>query len=283
VWITKRPGQTIVQTWHGTPLKRIGFDFDNDWFADTDYLKALEREGEQWRLLLSPNRFSTPIFERAFHYRGEILESGYPRNDVLLAEDREVLAQRVREHLGLPEGKKVVLYAPTFREDRRRPQDGYQMDLRLDLAAAQAALGEDQVLLVRSHELMCGQIPGAGNGYLWDVGTYPDTAELLLIADVLVTDYSSVMFDFANTGRPMLFFTHDLAHYRDNLRGFTFDFETEAPGPLLTTSDRLIDALGKVDTVTAEHADRYAAFRMRFCDLEDGQASARVVDALLKD
>ncbi|MGK4581219.1 bifunctional glycosyltransferase/CDP-glycerol:glycerophosphate glycerophosphotransferase [Kitasatospora sp. HPMI-4] len=279
----RRPGQVVLQTWHGTPLKRIGHDFEKVWFTDAQYLRHLEHEVPQWSLLVAANRWSAPVLRRAFRYQGEILESGYPHNDLLFASDREKTAERVRERLGLPEGKKVVLYAPTFREDRRRPQDGYQLDLRLDLAAAQAALGEDQVLLVRSHEVMCGQIPGAGNGYLWDVGTYPDTAELLLIADVLVTDYSSVMFDFANTGRPMLFFTHDLAHYRDNLRGFTFDFETEAPGPLLTTSDRLIEALAKVDTVTAEHADRYAAFRERFCDLEDGQASARVVDALLKD
>src|SRR5262249_17961035 len=152
-------------------------------------------------------------------------ETGYPRNDVLFAADREKTAERVRERLGLPEGKKVVLYAPTFREDRKRPQEGYQLDLRPDLAAMKDALGEDQVLLVRGHELMCGQVPSAGNGYVWDVGTYPDVADLLLVADVLVTDYSAVMFDFANTGRPMLFFTYDLEHYRDNLRGFTFDFE----------------------------------------------------------
>ncbi|MGE7432436.1 bifunctional glycosyltransferase/CDP-glycerol:glycerophosphate glycerophosphotransferase [Kitasatospora sp. NPDC001175] len=279
----RRPGQVVLQTWHGTPLKRIGHDFEKVWFTDAQYLRHLEHEVPQWSLLVAANRWSAPVLRRAFRYQGEILESGYPRNDLLFASDREKTAERVRERLGLPEGRKVVLYAPTFREDRRRPQGGYQLDLRLDLAAAQAALGEDQVLLVRGHEVMCGQIPGAGNGYLWDVGTYPDMAELLLIADVLVTDYSSAMFDFANTGRPMLFFTHDLAHYRDNLRGFSFDFEAEAPGPLLATSGQLIDALGRVDALAAEHADRYAAFRERYCDLDDGQASARVVDALLEN
>ncbi|GAA0692531.1 hypothetical protein GCM10010193_53840 [Kitasatospora atroaurantiaca] len=277
----RRPGQVVLQTWHGTPLKRIGHDFEKVWFTDAEYLKHLDREVPQWSLLVSGNRFSTPVLRRAFRYQGEILESGYPRNDVLFAADREKTAEQVRERLGLPEGKKVVLYAPTFREDRRRPQDGYQLDLRLDLAAAQAALGEDQVLLVRGHEVMCGQIPGAGNGYIWDVGTYPDMADLLLIADVLVTDYSSSMFDFANTGRPMLFFTYDLEHYRDNLRGFTFDFESEAPGPLLGSSEELVGALGRVDELAAEYEDKYTAFREAYCDLDDGQASARVVDALL--
>ncbi|WP_354640951.1 bifunctional glycosyltransferase/CDP-glycerol:glycerophosphate glycerophosphotransferase [Kitasatospora camelliae] len=281
-FFTSRPGQVVVQTWHGTPLKRIGHDFEKVWFTDAEYLKLLDREVPHWTMLVSPNRVSTPVLKRAFKFKGEILETGYPRNDLLFAADREKTAERVRERLGLPEGKKVVLYAPTFREDRRRPQDGYQLDLRIDLDAARAALGEDQVLLVRGHELVCGQVPGAGDGYVWDVTSYPDAAELLLVADVLVTDYSSVMFDFANTGRPMLFFSYDLEHYRDNLRGFTFDFEGQAPGPLLSTSQALVEALGKVDEVAAEYVEKYQAFREVYCDLEDGQATGRVVDAMLK-
>ncbi|MCU7824393.1 bifunctional glycosyltransferase family 2 protein/CDP-glycerol:glycerophosphate glycerophosphotransferase [Kitasatospora sp. DSM 101779] len=277
----RRPGQTVLQTWQGTPLKRIGLDFEKVWFTDAEYLKHLRREVPHWSLLVSGNGFSTPVLRRAFDYEGEILEAGNPRSDVLLAADREKTAELVRTRLGLPDGKKVVLYAPTFREDMRRPQDGYQLDLRIDLAAARAALGDDQVLLVRRHPLMCGQVPGAGDGFVWDVSTYPDTAELLLAADVLVTDYSSVMFDFAVTGRPMLFFTHDLEHYRDNLRGFSFDFEATAPGPLLATSEALVEALGRTEEVAEEYADRYAAFREAYCHLDDGRASARVVDGLL--
>ncbi|MEU9127369.1 bifunctional glycosyltransferase family 2 protein/CDP-glycerol:glycerophosphate glycerophosphotransferase [Kitasatospora sp. NPDC048540] len=280
-FFTRRPGQVVLQTWHGTPLKRVGHDFEKVWFTDSEYLEHLEAEVPQWSMLVSASRWATPVLRRAFKFEGEVLESGYPRNDLLFASDREKTAERVRERLGLPEGKKVVLYAPTFREDRRRPQDGYQLDLRIDLAAARAALAEDQVLLVRGHELTCGQVPGAGDGYVWDVGSYPDMAELLLIADVLVTDYSSSMFDFANTGRPMLFFTYDLEHYRDNLRGFSFDFEAQAPGPLLGTSEELVAALRDVDAAVAGHRDRYEAFREAYCDLDDGQASARVVDALL--
>ncbi|MFE4519045.1 CDP-glycerol glycerophosphotransferase family protein [Kitasatospora sp. NPDC056783] len=281
-FFVRRPGQVVVQTWHGTPLKQIGFDFEKVWFTDTGYLKGLAREVPNWNLLVAGNRWSAPVLRRAFDFKGEILESGSPRNDLLFATDREKTAEQVRERLGLPEGKKVVLYAPTWREDRRRPQDGYQIDLRIDLAAARAALGDDQVLLVRRHELMCGQIPGAGNGYIWDVGSYPDMAELLLIADVLVTDYSASVFDFASTGKPMLFFTYDLEHYRDNLRGFSLNFEAEAPGPLLATSEALVGALGRVDEVAAEYADRAAAFREAYCDLDDGKAAGRVVDAMLR-
>ncbi|MGW4652109.1 bifunctional glycosyltransferase/CDP-glycerol:glycerophosphate glycerophosphotransferase [Kitasatospora sp. NPDC004289] len=281
-FFVRRPGQVVLQTWQGTPVKRIGHDFEKVWFTDANYLKELDRDVAQWSMLVSPNTFSTGVMRRAFRFQGPILETGYPRNDVLLSSDREKTAERVRERLGLPEGKKVVLYAPTFREDRRRPQGGYQPDLRVDLDAARAALGEDQVLLVRTHAVMCGQVPSAGNGYVWDVSTYPDTADLLLIADVLVTDYSSATVDFVNTGRPVLFFTHDLEHYRDNLRGFSFDFEAEAPGPLLATSEALVEALGRVDAVAAEYADAYATFKQKYCDLDDGKAAARVVDALLK-
>lgn len=105
--------------------------------------------------------------------------------------------------------------------------------------------------------------------------------DLLLIADALVTDYSASIFDFVNTGRPVLFFTYDLEHYRDNLCGFTFDFEQEAPGPLLATSQELVKALGELDKVTADHREAYAKFRSNYCDLDDGHAAARVVDGLL--
>jgi CDP-glycerol glycerophosphotransferase len=106
-------------------------------------------------------------------------------------------------------------------------------------------------------------------------------ADLLLIADVLITDYSSAMFDFAVTGRPMLFFTYDLERYRDRLRGFYFDFEAEAPGPLLRTSDDVIDALRSLEDVNRGYRAAYDAFAARFCGLDDGRAAARAVDWLL--
>ncbi|MFK4071083.1 CDP-glycerol glycerophosphotransferase family protein [Streptomyces sp. NPDC029674] len=284
-WLERREGQQIIQTWHGTPLKRIGFDFDNDHFASTQYLMDLDRERHQWTMLLSPNRFSTPIMRSAFRFGGdvdgELLEAGYPRNDVLLAPDRAERAEKVRRVLGLPEGKKVVLYAPTWREDKQRHRGGFLLDLRIDLEKARHELGDDHVLLVRPHAHIVEPVPGAGDGFVWDVASYPDIMDLLLIADVLVTDYSSVMFDFAVTGRPMLFFTYDLGHYRDRLRGFYFDFEKRAPGPLLPTSDELIAALRDLDAVSEPYAAAYDEFRAEFCDLDDGGASRRVVDRML--
>ncbi|MEV6298138.1 CDP-glycerol glycerophosphotransferase family protein [Actinoplanes sp. NPDC051861] len=282
-WFERREGQVVIQTWHGTPLKRIGFDIEDLQFADKQYFEKLEEEAQNWSHLVSPNRFSTPILKRAFRFKGEMLEIGYPRNDVLFAEGekRDAVIADVRSRIGLPEGKKVVLYAPTWRDDEYYTGGQYKITMMLDLDAARERLGDDHVLLIRRHPNVVDEIRGAGNGFVYDVSTYPDMADLLAITDVLITDYSSVMFDFASTGRPMLFFTYDLENYRDNLRGFYFDFEAEAPGPLLATSDEVIDAIRDADQVRGQYATQYKAFTERASDLDDGHAAARLVDAML--
>jgi len=277
----KRDGQFYVQTWHGTPLKKIGFDIANPQFiSGTAYFDHLARDIAQWDLLLSPNPFSTSVMRGAFRYEGEIGEYGYPRNDLLCRSGAAETAARVRDRLGLPDGKRVVLYAPTWRDNQvyangRR----YRFDMRLDLERAWAELGEDHVFLIRGHHHMADDVPaGMRPGFAVNVTAYPDITELYLVSDLLVTDYSSTMFDFAVTGRPMVFFTYDLADYRDNLRGFYFDFEAEAPGPLLATSDEVIAAVRDADSVAASYRDAYERFAARFAPLDDGKAGARVCD-----
>ncbi|MFJ9621488.1 CDP-glycerol glycerophosphotransferase family protein [Streptomyces sp. NPDC101181] len=279
-WFERADGQCVVQTWHGTPLKRIGRDLAGTPHADAAYMASLERRSAQWSVLVSPNSFSTPVLRRAFGYTGEVLECGYPRNDLLFAADRAKVAAAVRERLAIPEGRRVVLYAPTWREDQPRQGGRYGLDLQLDLERAREAIGEDSVLLVRRHYLVGGSVPDTD--FVRDVSRHPDTTELLLISDVLVTDYSSIMFDFAQTGRPMLFHTYDLAHYRDTLRGFCFDFERRAPGPLIPDSAGVVAALRDPEAATAGHREAYGQFREAFCDLDDGTAAARVVDRMLK-
>ena len=154
--------------------------------------------------------------------------------------------------------------------------------MKLDLERMYRRFRDDSVLLIRGHQLVAGSVDTSMfGGFARNVSHYPDISDLYLVADVLLTDYSSVMFDFVNTGRPMLFFTHDLEAYRDDLRGFYFDFEAEAPGPLLTHTTEVVDALADLDRVTAEHTGRYDAFRERFASLEDGRAAARFVDRFL--
>ena len=177
----------------------------------------------------------------------------------------------------------MILYAPTWRDDAPPQYNGYRFSLKLDLDAVARSLGEDHVVLLRMHSnIRDGWGARPASGSVLDVTAYPDLAELLLITDVLITDYSSVMFDFAVTGRPMLFFTYDLEHYRDRLRGFYLDFETEAPGPLLATTAELIAAVRDIGQVAESYQQAQAAFAARFCPLDDGHAAARVVDRLLQ-
>jgi len=292
-WFERRPGQVVVQTWHGTPLGRFGTGLTDTLYADHQHLATLAHRSAQWSVLVSPSRFATPLLRRSLAYEGEVLEAGSPANDVLCAPDREKAAEEIRRTLGVPEDHRVVLYAPTYRDHLAHPPSAsrdapdrtapgpYRWDPALDPHALARSLGPGHTVLVRRHPRVTGGVRN-GPGVL-DVSGHPSAAGLLLIADVLVTDYAGLMFDFALTGRPMLFHTYDLEHYRDTVRGFCLDFETRAPGPLLVTTDEVAQALHGLGAVAARHADAYESFRRDYCDLDDGGAAGRVADRLLAD
>jgi CDP-glycerol glycerophosphotransferase len=169
-WLQTPTEQVVVQTWHGAPFKKIGFDNERGERASSPgYLDALRRESARWNFLLSPNPPSTPILRRAFDYDGAMLETGYPRCDMFFRPDRDAMAARVRERLGLPEGKTVVLYAPTMRDDHRYAGNRFTLDLRLDLDKARAALGDDHVLLVRRHAKVVDTVTTADGEFARDV------------------------------------------------------------------------------------------------------------------
>ncbi len=279
----KREGQIYLQTWHGTPLKKIGFDIGRPQFASgTAYFDHLADDVTKWDLLLSQNPFSTPILRSAFRFDGEICEYGYPRND-LLSRSEPLLAGQVRRRLGIPDGKRVVMYAPTWRDNQFYASGRYRFDLRLDLERAWEVLGPDHVILIRGHHHLANDVQAGGRrDFALNVTGYPDISELFLITDVLITDYSSVMFDFAVTGRPMLFFTYDLEQYRDQLRGFYFDFEAEAPGPLLASSEEVLAAVKDTGPMATRYGPGYQAFAAKYCPLDDGKAGARVCDRLIQ-
>jgi CDP-glycerol glycerophosphotransferase len=150
----------------------------------------------------------------------------------------------------------------------------------IDLAAFTERLGADHVLLTRLHSMVAGRIAIPPGTAVVDVSDRAESAELYLAADMLVTDYSSAMFDFAVTGKPMVFYTYDLEHYRDDVRGFYFDLAEVAPGPLVVTSEELVEAIADSDVAASHLADRYAQFQRTFCSLEDGHATDRVLDLL---
>ena len=197
---SKGPRTLYLQIWHGSPLKRVHRDI---LWSPPGLLDRLQRDVDRWDVLVSPNGASTPRLRQAFRYGGEVLEIGYPRNDVLSAPDREERRARVRRRLGIPDGATAVLYTPTFRDDAVFADRSFELGLDVDAFAA--ALGADHVLLLRLHYMVTEALPPPRHPSLRDVSLHPDVSELYLAADVLVTDYSSTMFDFAVTGRPVAF------------------------------------------------------------------------------
>jgi CDP-glycerol glycerophosphotransferase len=272
-YFRKRSGQTYIQTWHGTPLKRLGRDIV-DVVPTGSYLKMMDREASYWDYLVSPNPYCTEILGKTFGYSGRILETGYPRNDVLISgKDKRDL---VRKSLGiLDPNRLVVLYAPTWRDSKRTATGNWKPVNFLG-----DSLGPNITLLFRGHtNTHSAHNNSVAKGAI-DVTEYKNVAELYLAADVLVTDYSSSMFDFSVTGKPMIFLAPDFDDYVAK-RGFYFDFEQFAPGPILRDTSFLRKSLESIDSQKGEYAQRYLAWQMKFNKLEDGLASKRVVDATL--
>jgi CDP-glycerol glycerophosphotransferase (TagB/SpsB family) len=272
----KKAGATYLQTWHGTMLKRIHNDV---LWAPEGRLAYLEHDIARWDLLLSPNAVSTDRLRKAFGYTGPIHETGLPRNDVLSSPRAGEIRAAVRAELGIADGQTAVLYTPTWRDDlvfqKTGPRD---FDFPVDLDDFTARLGSDHVLLLRLHNMVMDRLEITEGSVVRDVCGHPDISHLYLAADALITDYSSAMFDFAVTGKPIVFFVYDLAAYRDEVRGFYFDLDEVAPGPLCATGDEAIDALRDLDAVRASYAERYRSFQRRFCPFDDGGASQRVVE-----
>jgi CDP-glycerol glycerophosphotransferase len=277
-WFSRRPDQTCLQMWHGTPLRPLGSDAAEAQGPIRQREREWSKRGASWQYVASPNRFSTPILRRAYAVEGEMLEAGYPRTDVLAGADGLERGRALRERLHIPQDARVVLYAPTYRHNVVDGAGRYRFELRIDLARLRDALGPDTIVLVRKHPYVIDAVPVTGDPGVRDVSSYPDSTELMLAADVLVTDYSSMMFDFANTGRPILLFAYDLDAYQADLGGLYLDLAESAPGPLLRTFDDVVDALRDVEAIRAGYEQRYAGFVSTFCELDDGNASARVVE-----
>jgi CDP-glycerol glycerophosphotransferase len=273
----RKPETVYLQTWHGTPLKRLGYDIEVAG-PEADARDNLRREAEGWSVLLSANPFSSDILPRAFGYEGPVLEAGYPLADALrtpfadAAERAAALAA-----LDLPADRRYLLYAPTWRDDQPIGAWRFGFDLQLDLARISAALAPDQVLLLKTHHLVAARLdPAALPANVVDMSARDDATELCRVADVLITDYSSVFFDFAVTGRPILFFCYDLDHYAERIRGFYLDVPGDLPGPVSRNTEELIAHLRDLPALAATHAPRYAAFQARFCADHAG-ATARVI------
>lgn len=284
--IRPRKGQTYLQCWHGTPLKRLGFDITEEGNAMNSLAEIHRKyrlEGEKVDYFLSPSPFASECFRSAWQLerwgRGDVLlEAGYPRNDRLVnAGAKECRA--LRQKLGIPQGKRAVLYTPTFRDDQHVSGQGYDYRPAVDFGRLRAQLGEDYVILFRAHYLVASAFDfSAYPGFVLDVSQVEDINDLYLASDLMVTDYSSTMFDYANLRRPILFYMYDLEQYRDRLRGFYFDLN-QLPGHILTREAELAPAIRETEGFV--WTEEWEAFRQRFAPLDDGQAARRVAETVI--
>lgn len=286
LWIPKPKHTTYLQTWHGTPLKRLAADMEEVHMPGTNTVKYKQnfiKEASKWDYLVSPNAYSSEIFERAFQFNEVMVETGYPRNDFLVNENNKETIHKIKEAASLPLDKKIILYAPTWRDNQFYEKGKYKFDLQMDLELMKEELGKEYIIVLRLHYLVAENLDLTGyEGFVYDFSYHEDIRELYLIADMLITDYSSVFFDYANLKRPMLFFVYDIEDYRDNLRGFYFDFEKKAPGPLVMNTQELICEIKNIDELGFAPLETTKAFYNKFCYLEDGNASKRVVERVFE-
>ncbi len=276
--VVKRPGTVHVQTHHGTPLKRMGVDQIEyrAVAAATGSFGRLMRRVDRWDYSLSSNAHSTEVWSGAYPSAFTHLEYGYPRNDrFYTAAPGEVAAIRAR--LGIPEDRVALLYAPTYRD---YPRD---VSAQFDLARFCAELGDEFVVLLRAHYFLDGDAglrQAVADGRLIDVTSLRDTEDVCLASDALITDYSSIMFDYANLDRPIVTYADDWDVYRDT-RGVYFDLIAAPPGHVARTQDELIQVLTSGRWADERSAALRSAFRARFCEFDDGQAAERVVRRVL--
>lgn len=285
LWLAKSKGTTYIQTWHGTPLKRIGIDIEEvniPGYTKKSYDAEFLKETKRWDYLLSSSDYTTEKFKEAFDFKGTIIEKGFPRNDQLINKEKhQKTINRLRTALGIKNHQRIVLYAPTWRETDKKTSDGYEFSIEFPYEEFVKEFPADVVLLVRMHYLVAKDIDfSKWENKIINVSEGFDMSDLLLISDCLITDYSSCMFDFSLTNLPMIFYMPDIRQYEEDIRGFYQPIEKLLPGPIIETPNVLIESLRHFDHEQFE--DKYREFKQIFCDKETGHASESVAKIIEK-
>lgn len=283
-FFTKRPFQKYLQTFHGYPFKSMGRTYwhGRGW-SDQRIAAECERRNREWDAIVVPSTDAGQYYRQEYGYRGQVLVTGYPRCDVLTSAEAPRLRDTVRRNLGIQPDQTVLLWAPTYRDQLTTRGFAATRYAGLDVTALSKRLGPSYIIWVRGHnnnQREPERLPG--HRQIVDITDYPEINDLTLAADVAVLDYSSLRFDWALTGKPMIFFVPDLENYFAT-RPPLFDFVPSAPGPLLTTTDQVADAVADLDQVRSTYAAQMKLFNATFNALHDGQATRRVVDAFFSD
>lgn len=289
--IKPRDGQEYIQTWHGTPLKRLGYDLQNEGGNALNSLKDMRKkykdDAERYKYMLSPSKFCTEKFKSCFNLKEnnpecKIIEEGYPRND-FLSNYTESDIKRIKNELEINNinNKKIILYAPTWRDNQHTSGVGYTYKADVDFDLLQKELSSDYIILFRAHYFVANSFDFEKyKGFIFDVSHYESINDLYVVSDMLITDYSSVFFDYAILKRPIIFYMYDLEAYRDDIRGFYIDLE-ELPGEIVQREEELVNNIKSINLKTF-YDKRYKAFNDKFNYLDDGKVSKRVIDKIIK-
>ncbi len=283
-WYRKPRGQVLIQTMHGYPYKVMGHEWWEKGGFPSGQINSFDRRARDWDYFVSPATYATPLLKEAFldpaGATPEILEIGYPRNDVLQSDEAPVIRERVRKALGIADGQRVVMYAPTFRDYMSADDMAAERIDFFDVDRAARELGPGYTFLVRGHAFNA-RAGGRheGSSHIIDVTPHPDINDLILASDAAILDYSSLRFDYALVDRPMVFLVPDLERY-DAVRGGVIPYGPTAPGPHVSTTREAVGRLRDLDGLARRTADARARFVRTYADLDDGHASARLVDAV---
>lgn len=290
VSIKKKKNQIYLQCWHGTPLKKLRYDIEVKGAVlntISEIRKRNDLDAIKFDYFISPSKFCTEKFISAFNLKklgkdNIIVEKGYPRNDYLFNYKKEDI-DKIKKLLKLPKDKKVILYAPTFRDNQHTSGVGYTYNLGINFDKMQKKLSKDYIILFRTHYFVSNSFDFSKyDKFIYDVSKYDDINDLYIISDLLITDYSSVFFDFANLKKPMIFYMYDLDDYKNNLRDFYFDLNI-LPGPIVKQEDDLIKEIKNIDNYDELYHDKYIKFNEKFNYLDDGKSTERVVEVIFNE
>lgn len=288
--IEKKDGQVYVQCWHGTPLKKLRYDIEVDG-AILNTIEEIRRRNDidasRFDYFISPSKYCTEKFTSAFNLKALgkediIIEKGYPRNDFLFNKsEREINA--IKKKLGIPKNKKVLFYLPTFRDNQHKSGVGYTYQMELDLDRFKKKFEKEYVMLFSPHYFIANSIDlNKYKGFIINVARYDEINELYLVSDVIMTDYSSIFFDYANLKKPMLFFMYDYDVYKGRLRDFYISLD-ELPGPIAKNQNELEKYLMNIDEEFKKNKSKYNKFNKKYNYLDDGNASERVIKVIFKE
>lgn len=288
--IVKKNKQIYVQCWHGTPFKRLGFDLlnynSNVLNTKKEFEFKYQSDAKKYDYMLSSSKFCSGKLISAFNLKQinkekVIIEKGYPRNDFLFQYTNNDI-ENIKKQLNIKSNKKVILYAPTWRDNQHSAEIGYTYKLDIDFDKLQKEIGDKYIILFRAHYFIANSFDFEKyDGFIYDVSNVDDINYLYILSDLLITDYSSCFFDYANLRRPILFFMYDLDEYKNSLRGFYIKLKC-LPGPIIKDSKKLLKELKKIDSYWNVYSNKYHKFNRKFNYLDNSNASSRVLRTILE-